>query len=415
MIDPFSLRINDIRFRENFEALVQIGATPEGGVNRVTFSEAHTEAREWFSQRAKTAGLEISVDGAANHSAILHQPGAGKTLLLGSHLDSVPNGGRFDGALGVVAALEVLHTLKDANLQLPVHLEAIDFTDEESTHVEFLGSRAFTGQLEAETLHIREGNREIFEAIIASKNLSEETILTCGRDPRAYVGYLELHIEQGSRLEDLGYQLGIVTSIVGIYSNRIIFHGRADHAGTTPMSSRVNAGLGASAFTLEVDQLVKAQFPDCVANVGKMIFEPGASNVVPDRVEVISEYRAPNDYLAEELGRSIRSVAEAAAERFELKIEIVPIGNMSAVPMNSHVQEAVGTSAEVLGLKSMNMASGAGHDAQILANFTPSGMIFVPSVGGRSHCPEEYSELEDCIKGANTLLASTIRWALQTK
>lgn len=414
MVDALSLRINETRFRENFEELAQIGATSEGGINRPTFGHSHTEARAWFRECALDAEFEFKIDGAANHSAFLHQAGAEKTILLGSHLDSVPNGGRFDGALGVVAALEVLQTVKDAEIQLPVNLEAIDFTDEENTHVEFLGSRAFTGQLEEENLHIRDGDREQFEALITSRNLSGHTMLTCGRDPNEYVGYLELHIEQGSRLAEKDCHLGIVTSIVGIYSNSIIYHGRADHAGTTPMSSRLNAGLGASAFNLAVDRLLKKQYPDCVANVGKMIFEPGASNVVPERAEVLSEYRAPDDQRAKALGGSIRAAAHEEAGRFGLKLEIIPTGHTRAIPLNPQLQGVVGATAEALGLNSLRMASGAGHDAQILADFTPSGMIFVPSVAGISHNPNEYSEWKDCVNGANALLGSAIRWALQT-
>ena len=320
MVDALSLRINENRFREYFEQLARIGATPEGGVNRLTFSQAHTEAREWFCEKVHEAGFELLIDGAANHSAILRQTGAEKTLLIGSHLDSVPNGGRYDGALGVIAALEVLNTIKDADLQLPVHLEAIDFTDEESTYAEFLGSRAFTGRLNVDTLHIRERNLSQFNEALSVRSLSDSSFFSCGRDPNEYVGYLELHIEQGSRLEESDTQLGIVTSIVGIYENHIVFHGRADHAGTTPMSSRLNASLGASSFNLAVDHLVKEQFPSCVANVGKMIFEPGVANVVPKRVEVISEYRAPNDQLADELGRSIAAAAEQAASRYGLEL-----------------------------------------------------------------------------------------------
>ncbi len=415
MVDALSLRINDNRFREYFEELARIGATPEGGVNRLTFSKAHTEAREWFCEKAHEAGFELLIDGAANHSAILRQTGAEKIMLIGSHLDSVPNGGRYDGALGVVAALEVLNTIKDADLQLPVHLEAIDFTDEESTYAEFLGSRAFTGRLNVDTLHIRERGLSQFNEALSVRSLSDSSFFSCGRDPNEYVGYLELHIEQGSRLEESGSQLGIVNSVVGIYENQIVFHGRADHAGTTPMSSRLNAGLGASSFNLAVDHLVNEQFPSCVANVGKMIFEPGAANVVPKRVEVISEYRAPNEQLAEELGRSIAAAAEGAASRFGLELEIIPAGHSRAIPMDVQLQKVISTTAEALGLCSINLASGAGHDAQILVDFTPSGMIFVPSVAGISHNPKEITKWEDCVNGANVLLGSAIRWAHQAQ
>jgi N-carbamoyl-L-amino-acid hydrolase len=404
--------INEPRFRENFEELSQIGATPEGGVNRPTFSDSHTEARAWFRERALEAELEFKIDGAANHSAFLHQAGAEKTILLGSHLDSVPNGGRFDGALGVVAALEVLLTVRDAEIQLPVHLEAIDFTDEEFTYVEYLGSRAFTGQLDADNLRSRSDSEEEFERIISSEGLSMSSMLACGRDPRNYTGYLELHIEQGSRLEDQGYQLGLVTSIVAIWSYQIVFHGRADHAGTTPMTSRQDAGLGAAAFTLAFRKMMIDQFPDCVANVGNMAYLPGVSNVVPDLVDVTLEFRAPDDMRAEKLGETIAFIAREEAKRHDLEVEIQKTGHSNATPMHSNLQEIIGVAAKAMDLRAMRMASGAGHDAQVLANFTSTGMILVPSVAGISHNPKEYTRWEDCINGANTLLGSTIRWAL---
>ncbi len=414
VVDASSLRIDESRFRENFDALARLGATPDGGVNRLTFSKAHTKAREWFCEKAYEAGFEVFVDGAANHSAILRQPGAEKTLLLGSHLDTVPNGGRYDGALGVVAALEVLLTIKDEDIRLPVHLEAIDFTDEESTYVEYLGSRAFIGQLEADNLHIRSDSDEEFERIIASGVLSMSSMLTCGRDPRNYTGYLELHIEQGIRLEEQRFQLGIVTSIVAICSYQIVFRGRADHAGTTPMTARQDAGLGAATFTLAIRKMMVDQFPDCVANVGNMVFLPGVSNVVPDIVDVTLEFRAPDDLRAEELGEMIAMIAREEAQRQGLEVKITTTGRSNAILMHPDLQEIISDTAEAMDLRAMRIASGAGHDAQIMANFTPTGMILVPSKAGISHNPKEYTQWEDCVNGANALLGSTIRWVLQT-
>jgi N-carbamoyl-L-amino-acid hydrolase len=411
VVSRSSLRINEARFQNHFEELSRIGATPEGGVHRTTFSDAHTAVRAWFRERAVEAGLVFSRDGAANHSAVLRQPGAEKTILLGSHLDSVPNGGRFDGALGVAAALEVLRSIKDANLQLPVHLEAIDFTDEEFAYVEFLGSRAFTGQLTEETLHVRSGVTEEFSERMEDQGISTSSMLSCGRDLDNYSGYLELHIEQGSRLEDQGYQLGIVTSIVGIQSLHILFFGRADHAGTTPMTSRQDAGLGAAAFTQSINKMLLEHFPDCVLNVGNMTFFPGASNIVPELVEVNLEFRARADKRAKEVGDMVRLVAKEEAAKRGLEVELKTIGASNAAQMDSGLQDLISSVAEAQGLSKMAMASGAGHDAQILADFTPSAMILVPSKGGISHNPAEFTNWEDCVNGANILLGSVIRWA----
>jgi N-carbamoyl-L-amino-acid hydrolase len=406
-----SLRINEARFQKHFQELSRIGATPKGGIHRPTFSDAHTKARAWFKDRALEAGLEFTIDGAANHSAILRQEDAEKTLLIGSNLDSVCNGGSFDGALGVAAALEVLNTIKDANLHLPVHLEAIDFTDEEFTYIEFLGSRAFTGQLGAENLLIRSGLDDDFERRIKDLEISTSSIAKCGRNPSDYSGYLELHIEQGSRLENQGCQVGVVKSIVAIRSLQIQFHGRADHAGTTPMDSRRDAGLGAAAFTASINKLVLEHFPDCVLNVGNMTFFPGASNIVPERVDVTFELRSPEDLRAEELGEIVFLVSTEEAAQRGLDVEIKTIGTSKAVLLHSDLKEIINAVAEAQGLSKMGIASGAGHDAQILAGFTPTGMILVPSQGGISHNPKEFTNWKDCVNGANMLLGSVIRWA----
>ncbi len=234
------------------------------------------------------------MDGAGNHSALLRcGPAGARRLLLGSHLDSVPHGGRFDGALGVLAALEALRVVQEHNLSLPVDLEAIDFTDEEGTLVGLLGSAALAGKLAPEDLANPRGGREALLAGLARAGLSEAGLLEARRDPDALAGYLELHIEQGPRLLDAGVQIGVVTDIVGIASYTLSFFGRANHAGTTPMADRLDAAQGASAFTLAARRLVIEEFPGCVANVGAMRFSPGAFNIVPQAVDLSLEFRAP--------------------------------------------------------------------------------------------------------------------------
>ena len=236
--------VDEERFRADFEALAAIGATAAGGVDRPSFGDAHLEARRWFLERASAAGLETRVDAAGNHSAVL--PASGPTLLLGSHLDSVPDGGRFDGALGVVAALHVLLALQGH--ELPLTLEAIDFSDEEGTLVGLLGSEALTGVLSDETLRNPRGGREALLAGLDRAGLREEQLHDARRDPATLAGYVELHIEQGPALERAGTQIGIVTGIVGARSFTLEFRGEARHAGTTPMDARRDAGLAAAVF-----------------------------------------------------------------------------------------------------------------------------------------------------------------------
>ncbi len=256
-------------------------------------SEAHLAARAWFRAQAESVGLETHVDGAGNHSALLRcaSPGA-PVLLLGSHLDSVPNGGRFDGALGVIAALEVLQVVQSASLRLPFHLEAIDFTDEEGTLVGLLGSAALAGNLTAQELETPRGGRENLLNGLRRAGLTEAGLLSDGRDAHTLAGYLELHIEQGPRLRQAGLPIGVVTGIVGIASYRLTFIGRANHAGTTPMQERLDAAQGAAAFILAVRALVVGEFPGCTANVGLVNLLPGAYNIIPGAAVVGLECRA---------------------------------------------------------------------------------------------------------------------------
>ena len=407
-----SLRINPERLRADFDTLAQIGSTGDGGVHRPSLSDAHLAARAWFKEAIQAAGLEFSQDGAGNHSATLHcaPPGA-KILLLGSHLDSVPNGGRFDGALGVVAALECLRTVKEAGLSLAANLEAIDFTDEEGTLVGLLGSAALAGKLTQEELHNPRGGREALLTGLARADLSEDGLLNARRDPTALAGYVELHIEQGPRLLKAGADIGIVTAIVGIASYHLTFTGRADHAGTTPMADRLDASQGASAFTLAVRQIVLDEFPDCVANVGSMSFSPGAFNIVPSQVDLSLEFRAPDSSHFKRLETSLIERAQMEAERFNLGLEIEFLGRHQPAPMSQTIQDAIRDAARGLGLESLPLASGAGHDAQSLADICPVGMLFIPSIEGASHSPREYSLWQDCINGANVLLQAALRLA----
>lgn len=406
-----TLTINASRFLGDFEALSRIGATSQGGVNRPGLSQEHLEARKWFRQRLSEAGLEFHTDSAGNHSAILRQDGASKTLLLGSHLDSVPYGGRFDGALGVVAALEVLRAVKEAGLHLPYHLEAIDFTDEESYHLDYFGSRALAGFTTPEELKTPISGRDKFEASLALAGLSEAGILSARRDPASLAGYLELHIEQGPKLTSANMQVGIVIAITGIRSFHLLFHGKASHAGTTPMDDRQDAGLGASAFLLAAREIAMRVTPDCVANVGDMQFTPGVLNVIPGLVETALEIRSINDASMDILEVALLKQAQIEAERFGLGLEIKPHSRVLPVHMDTHVRSLLIESAQALGLRAMEMPSGAGHDAQILAQITKAGMIFVPSVGGVSHSPLEHTTEADCVNGANVLLNAALHMA----
>jgi allantoate deiminase len=406
------LRVDPDRMRADFDALAAIGRTGAGGVSRPTFGDAHLAARAWFLERAAAAGLETRIDSAGNHSAVLRSTRAdAATLVLGSHLDSVPDGGRFDGALGVVAALEALRTAKDARLGLPVGLEAIDFTDEEGTLVGLLGSEALAGALRLEALARPRGGRDALLAGLARAGLVEERIADARREPGSLAGYLELHIEQGPVLERERVDVGVVTGIVGSRSFRLEFIGVAQHAGTTPMGVRRDAGLGAAAFIIAARALALRDHPDCVVTVGSVTLEPGAFNVVPGRARLALEFRSPDAARLAALEGELLELAGHEAEAYGLDLEIVLVGRWEPAPLDPTVRAAIGRAAQELGLSTLELASGAGHDAQALAGVTRAGMIFVPSTGGVSHQPAEHTEWSDCVNGANVLLGAALELA----
>lgn len=408
-----SLRVNPVRFEDDFNVLAEFGATPDGGVNRPALSAAHLAASDWLLARAEAAGLEPRRDAAGNHSARLEcgPPGA-PTLLLGSHLDSVPNGGRFDGALGVLAALETLRVVHESDLRLPVNLEAIEFTDEEGTLVGLLGSSALAGKLKLDDLARPRGGRAELLGVLRRAGLDEASLLNAARPPGQLAGYLELHIEQGPRLLKAQAQIGIVSAIVGITSHRLTFNGRADHAGSTPMLERLDAAQGACAFTLALRELVIERFPECVANVGILSLEPGAFNIVPERARLALELRSAHTAELQRLEASALELAHREAVRFGLSLEFEAVGVHQPAPLSPLARQVIGEAASSLGLSALSLPSGAGHDAQSLADLCPVGMIFVPSQGGASHSSREQTLWQDCLNGANVLLQAALRLAL---
>ena len=301
--------------------------------------------------------------------------------------------------------------MKDADLDLPVALEAIDFTDEEGTLIGTLGSWALAGQLSRDVLAAPRGGRELLVTELGRMGLTEEGMLAARRDPATLAGYLELHIEQGPVLERAGIDIGIVTGIIGSSSFRLVFEGEARHAGTTPMNARRDAALGAAAFVLGVRETVTRDFPGCVATVGDIATEPGSFNVVPGRARLRMECRSLEAAELDALERALTERAHKEAEAFGLDVTVERVGRWEPAPTDERVRAAFATAAAALGLTTMELPSGAGHDAQALAAITPSGMVFVPSVGGISHDPTEQTAWEDCVNGANVLLGATLQLA----
>lgn len=397
------LKINKTRLLADLEELSGIGATADGGVHRPALTEHDIAAREWYRRRIAEAGLDYAIDGAGNQSAILRSdPPSSKRILAGSHLDSVPNGGRFDGALGVLAAFEALRVLRENHIVPAVTLEAVNFTDEESAIMGLMGSRAVSGQLAMEDFARCKLDAAEPDERLKRVGITRESMVSAKRDD--VMAWIELHIEQGRRLEASGVEIGVVNAIVGIRSLQVTFKGEAAHSGTMPMSGRRDALWGAAQFVLRARELVMEKYTPGVCNVGAIAALPGAFNIVPAEVNLALEFRHGSvqemDAMQAELTRLL---VECAAE-FNLRVRYEAAPAVQPATSSETVMRALESAADTLSLSHERMLSFAGHDTQNMAVIAPSAMIFVPSAKGISHNPAEYTSDADCVNGANVIL-----------
>lgn len=411
---PERPRIDAARLRADLEALSLHGRPAGGaftdGVSRTAYSDADVAGRALVTQWLREAGLTARVDPAGNIFAL--RPGrepALKPILFGSHIDSVPQGGNFDGDLGSLAALEVVRTLSRANLTTRHPLELVIWAHEEGgTFPNGLnGSRAVADQLtEGELAHLykgltkAEGIRRIGGA--------PERIAEARRPSGAWHAYLELHIEQGASLEQKSVTVGVVEGIVAISRFEATIVGFANHAGTTRMADRQDALVAASHLVLAVREIVTREPGRQVGTVGHLEVSPNAANVVPGQVSLTIELRDLSEAKLATLAEAIRARAAVIATETKTTIEIAKVGGYAGAEAATHVQAAVERAADGLGLTHMRLPSGAGHDAQMAARLAPMGMIFVPSIGGISHSPRERTSWEDCAHGANVLLNAVL-------
>ena len=397
------LKINEERLIHDLNDLAKIGATPDGGVSRSALTPKDIEGRAWFQAKIAEAGLDYAIDGAGNQSAILYSnPKSAKRILAGSHLDSVPNGGRYDGALGVMVSFEALRTLKDNGITPAITLEAVNFTDEESAIMGLMGSRAVVGQLSAEDFNRTKVSTDELTQRFEAVGISRESMLHAKRDD--VLAWVELHIEQGTRLEESGLNIGVVNAIVGIRSFNITFTGEAAHAGTKPMHLRKDALWGASQFVLRARQHIMDNYTPGVCNVGKISAKPGAFNIVPAEVDCALEFRHGSYDELEAMQADLLKLLEEAAEEFGLEVSYEATPHIHPAPMSEQVMQAIENASNTLNLTHKRMLSFAGHDTQTMANIVPSAMFFVPSVAGISHNPKEYTIDADCINGSNVML-----------
>jgi len=402
-----SLRVNGDRIVEHLNALSQFGKNPQGGVSRVAFSDADRQGREFAQGLMRAASLEVTVDAAGN--IVGRRAGTDSTLkplLMGSHIDSVPEGGNFDGDVGSMSAIEVAQTLAEKNHRTRHPLEVIIFADEEGGTI---GSHAIGGEISSKQLNLVSSSGKTIRDGIKFIGGDPEMLSSVRRHKGDIAAYLELHIEQGGILDTEKLNIGVVEGIVGITQWEVKVEGFANHAGTTPMNQRRDAMLAAAKFIDAVNRIVTSVPGRQVGTVGKLQAWPGAYNVIPGKVVLGLELRDLDATKIQMLFGKIRDEATQIAKSTGTTFEFTETNSIVPAPTDERLRKLIDETAKSLGLSTKWLPSGAGHDAQEIARIGPVGMIFVPSVGGISHSPKEYSRPEDIANGANVLLNTLLR------
>jgi N-carbamoyl-L-amino-acid hydrolase len=408
-----TLRVDAARLRRDLTALGSIGRQASGGISRTSYSAEDAQARAWYRERCQEAGLTLRTDGLGNMFARPQAyDAAAAAIWTGSHIDTVPDGGPLDGALGSVAALECVRRIAESGIELRRPVQAVVFADEEGNYGHLLGSRGVVDGFSADELAVmtgRDGDR-LIDALSGCGWVSGSATATriAAGEVHAFV---ELHIEQGPKLEAASTDIGVVTSIVGLGGGIVEFLGRADHAGTTPMTARQDALLAAGAFLTELPPLAASISADAVITCGIIRSQPGGANVVPALAELTLDFRDPDHARLNALAEGIGQVAAAVAVRHDVTARWHPTARIAPVPLDTGIRDVVRKAAADLGLSHFDLPSGAGHDSQNLARLAPTGMIFVPSMGGRSHSPAEHTGWADIENGANVLLATLLELA----
>lgn len=393
------------RVHDNLRSLSRFGQISNGGgTDRPVFSPAYRAAIDWIAAEMRAIGMVVQVDAAGNLIGRLGPP-QGPALLSGSHIDTVPGGGQFDGMLGVIGALEVARVLAEAATPLRCAFEVIAFADEEGAFVSLLGVRAFVGELPQDEVFSatgRDGDRLV--DAMRGFGLSPDQLQSAARDPADILAFVELHIEQGPVLESEDLDIGIVDHIVGLQTSQLVFRGQANHAGTTPHALRADAFRAACAVVSDAFACVEQGFgPDARLTFGHADIRPGASNVVPNEVRLTQEIRATTAYDISAIRETVLHRARDVVGRFGVTVNNSVISEDAPATMSPIVTDAIGRACDTAGLHAKRMLSGAGHDSQVICKHVPTGMIFVPSRNGLSHNPAEYTAPKQVEQGVQVL------------
>ncbi|MBM7570351.1 Zn-dependent hydrolase [Aquibacillus albus] len=395
------------RLASRLAELANIGLTEDDGCNRISFSKEERQAKELVKTWMKEAGLTVVEDGAGNVFGRLEGKEELPAVLSGSHVDSVPNGGHFDGPLGVLAALEVAEAWKETNFQPKKPFEVVIFTDEEGARFNggLTGSRAFTGEFDLEQqVKLNDFDGRSFQEVVEADGLSAEGFLEAKRDFSTVDSFVEVHIEQGKRLEKQDLPVGVVTGIAGPCWLNVTFKGKAGHAGNTPMNDRNDALTAASEFVLQVQKLPSTVSSSAVATVGKLQVSPNGVNVIPGEVRLTVDIRDIHEDTRNQLTELVIQAAERISDNNDIELSIEETLKVSPVPIDETMQAKAGQAAqEILGKEAFYLPSGAGHDAMVVGRYVPTAMLFTRSKDGVSHNPAEWSSLYDCVQTVHVL------------
>jgi beta-ureidopropionase / N-carbamoyl-L-amino-acid hydrolase len=404
------MKIDRARLASTIEELGRIGATERGGLTRLALSDEDRRGRDLMVAWMRATGLRVTVDQMGNvFGERAGEPGQ-PPVMMGSHVDSVPTGGKYDGQLGVLCALEAIRTLEDHRLRTRHPVTLAIFTNEEGARFQpaMIASGVMAGRIPLEDAYNardRDGIRLVDELERIGYLGSEPCV------PRPLRAYLELHIEQGPQLEEEGLAVGVVEGIVAIAWSRLTIHGVQDHAGPTPMRIRHDALVAAAEVVAGVRAIARELGGDLVTTVGHLAVAPNIPNAIPGRVTLSIDMRDPADATLDRARARLDRVVADACRREGVTYELDHYWRVPFTPFDREVVDTVERAARATGAGHRRILSGAGHDAQYMAAIGPAGMVFVPSRGGRSHCEEEFTSMDDIEHGANTLLGAAVELA----
>jgi allantoate deiminase len=404
-----ALKVNPERLRQNIEGIARFGRDPAGGWSRFVFTEEERKAREFVADLLRQAGMSVSTDPAGNILGRREglEPQA-PAVASGSHIDTVANGGMFDGVAGTTAAIEAVRVIHENGGRTRHPLEVIVFANEEGARFSnaLWGSRALLGIVqEDEPLRLKDPDGVTLAEAMRASGLDPARVQEARIDPRRYKAFIELHPEQSEVLETQGVTIGAVEGIAGTAWMKARLKGRADHAGATPMNLRRDALAAAAEIVLEVERIARCKSsPRTVATVGQLTVKPGGINIVPGEVEMSFDVRDLDKEAGDQTYAAIREAARGICAAREVQIELNELSRVMPVPLNGEIITLIEETCREQGISCRRIVSGAGHDAQLMALICPTGMIFVPSVGGVSHSPDEKTEWHDVATSAQVLL-----------